>query len=100
MGSSTPSPDSEQQQFQIWLVDIGELPILRPFKSKIAIRQMWGTEVFCSYLEYRIVLGTGLFWARLILLNPFGLCILKPRFEVLSDDLVLDLDVEGVGHLN
>ena len=40
--SSTPTPDSKQQQFQIWLVDIDGPPIPRPCKFRIAIRRMWG----------------------------------------------------------
>ena len=46
------------------------------------------------------MLGTGHFWARSSLPNPFGPCTLKLGFEVLNDNFVLDLDIEGVGHLN
>ena len=37
---------------------------------------------------------------RSSLLNPFGPGILQLGPKVLGDDLILDLDIKGVGHLN
>ena len=37
---------------------------------------------------------------RSALLNPFGPGILQLGPKVLGDDLVLDLDIKGIGHLN
>ena len=46
------------------------------------------------------MLCTGQFRARSSLLNPFGPSILQLGLEILGDDLVLDLDIKGVRHLN
>ena len=46
------------------------------------------------------MLRTGQFRARSTLLNPFGPSILQLGLEILGDNLLFDLDIKGVGHLN
>ena len=53
-----------------------------------------------SYLEFRIVFCTGQLRAWSTFFNPLRPRILQLGPEVLLDDLVPDLDIEGVGHLN
>ena len=53
-----------------------------------------------SYLEFRIVFCTGQLRAWSSFLNPLRPCILQLRPKVLVDNLVPDLDIKGVGHLN
>ena len=53
-----------------------------------------------SYLEFWIVFCTSQLRAWSSFLNPLRPHILQLRPEVLVDDLVPDLDIKGVGHLN
>ena len=46
------------------------------------------------------MLCTSQFKARLSLLNPFSPRILQLGPDVLGDNLILDLDIKGVRHLN
>ena len=53
-----------------------------------------------SYLEFQIVFCTSQLWAWSSFLNPLCPRIIQLQPEVLVDDLVPDLDIKGVGHLN